>query len=365
MKKIKCHVSIIIPFHSGSNFIIGCLNSLINTVPKNTEIIVVGKVSSNNLDLSCFENIKILDIEKELTYPQAINLGSEHAEGEYLIFCDADTFLTKGWFENLTSFYYSNPKIGIASSKLINPYSNRVLDFGIAFTKYNSPHIGRDRYLDFKTVSFNRKVQAACSANMIIRKSLFLQVNGFNTDLPYSYCDIDLCLRLKKLYLDTWVVSNSIVFHKGDSTKINLGLYKNEVKSRFWALNNDQIEIDMGKYFIENFYYFQSQNSISKSYFLVDMSTVIDREWHHQIFSNELQLNLADRFIIPTSDRDTSHISLYGFLDWNILKLRYPIVYFVDRYISIMENTLWWNIRANSHDIVIDRNGNINSIGDK
>lgn len=359
--KDACRYSIIIPFHGNEIYLRFCLATLEPTIPRDVEIIVV---TNSDFEMSWMgKHVHLLRVDEVLTYPQSINHGASNAKGEFFIFCDADTAYVAGWFENLTSFYHSDRSVGIASSKLVNPYSGRIADFGIGFTQYNSPHIGQDRPFDFKLFQTNRKVQSACSANMIISRALFSELGGFDESLAYSYCDVDLCLRIKELGKEIWVVADSIVFHKGNSSNTNSSMYKADVKGRFWSINGPRVTLDMESYFIEAMHFFTDiYGNTEPSYLLVDLSTVLDRDWHYLLFKNSLNLNIVDRHMSPAKERDASIVPLYDLLSWNILKLRFPIIYFVDRFISIDNNALWWRIRESEHDLVIDRNGNIDKV---
>lgn len=354
--------SIIIPFSGNEEFLKACLESIANTLHMDVEIIIV---TNKKHSLSWLQEAKfnVLRTDEQLVYSQAINYGAQCSRSEYLIFCDSDIYPLPGWFENLSGCYHSNKKIGIVSSKLINPYTGRIIDFGIGFTQYNSPHIGHDRPFDFSLMSANRKVQAACSACMMISKELFVNLNGFNEALTHSYCDLDLCLRAKLLEKETWVAHSSYVFHKGDSSDSNSSIYKNDVKGRFWAINSSRISFDMNYYFEESFSHFVKHNNFSfASYLLIDLSTVLDKASHYELFKKDLNLDIVDIYRNPWKSRDSAHIPLYGFLNWDVLKLRFPIIYFVDRYVALEDNALWWRLRNKSQDLVIDRNANIDKI---
>ena len=40
------------------------------------------------------------------------------------------------------------------------------------------------------------------------------------------------------------------------------------------------------------------------------------------------------------------------------LDIREPFIYFVDSFISLGNNAIWWNLRKCKNDIIIDVNGN-------
>jgi len=354
--------SIIVPYHSNSNYLDLCLQSLVETTPITVEIIVVANNSNEreiNIDIP-YGRIKVIRVKENLGYSKAINLGVDNSEGKYLIFSDSDTvYFDKNWFSNLTSFYTSKENIGIASSKLINPTTGLIIDFGIALSKYTSAHPFMDRPINFPPTLKNRKVQMACSANMIIERSLFYELGMIDTDLVNFYQDVDICLKLKDRSKECWVVADSLAYHKGSSSGVNRSSYRADIKGYYMAKNFHRMEVDLDKYFKMNYDYFKNEtNCIIKSkYLLVDCSSVADREWFYKAI--EQYFPLYETYEMSHSVRDISHISLIDHIGTNILKMNVPIIYFVDRFISLKNNSIWESFRDCSNDIIIDKNANI------
>lgn len=103
MKKIM--FSIIIPIYNAEKHIRQCVDSVLQQTYKNIEIILVDDGSPDNCPLICDEYSKknncIKVIHKENGgVASARNIGIENAEGEYLIFLDADDILVEGALES-------------------------------------------------------------------------------------------------------------------------------------------------------------------------------------------------------------------------------------------------------------------------
>lgn len=356
--------SVIIPYHSNRTYLFNCINSLTSTMPNDVEIIIVANNSNKKeLDIKCdYSNCKILKFDYELMYPKAINMGAQEAKGNTLIFCDADTYYLENWFDALTTLYHSDDSIGYCSSKLVNPKDKKIIDFGIGFTNYNSPHPFKGQNIDYELVRNNIFVQAACAANSIIDKKLYFDIGMFDERLVHSYSDIDLCLRLKDKGYKTCCAANSIVYHQGGST-IGSGMseaLKSDTKGIYMAINSNRIDIDMNKYYKQAADYFmKAVGPFCKEYLCIDFTTVADKQWHYSLFEDIFGCKLSDVFNKPFKTRDASHIPLYYELDSNISALNYPIMYFVDDFQSLKLNSLWKDIRNTDKDIIVDRNANI------
>lgn len=351
--------SIIVPFHSNERLLRLCLRTLRATVPPDVEkIVVLNNHRAEQLpsDLGA-SDLRVVRHEESLGYSRAVNIGAGLARGRTLVFCDADTFYAGEWFSGLTHFHRSTPNVGLASSRLLDPRTGRVLDYGVAFTKYNAPHPQRDVRADAPPVARPRLVQAACSANMIIDADLFSRVGMFDENLHNAYMDLDLCLRLKESGRDCWVVSQSTAFHRGDSAHTHRAAYWADVKATFAAKNAGRIRQDMHRYFEESLAAFRLTHEFAAGYLLIDLSSVIDRSWHYDVLREHIKLlSIYDYY---PGARDLANIPLIDHLGINVLESRTAILYLADRFVSLQPNRMWLDMRCRKDDLVVDRNANV------
>jgi GT2 family glycosyltransferase len=356
--------SVVVPFHSNERLLRFCLHSLLATLPAEVEKIVVlnnGREEALPPD-TALKPFKVVRRHETLGYSGAINLGAEHARGKHLIFCDADTIYREPWFAQLVRFHRATANAGLVSSRLIDSRSGRVADFGIAFTHYNAPHPQRDLLPEEAATQGARKVQAACSANMVISAKLFSQIGRFDETLFNAYPDIDLCLRVNDHGHDCWVTSESTVYHRGDSAQSNRGTYKGDVKAVFMAKNRQRIRIDMDGFFRGSLSRFKNAGGSAGEYLLVDLSTVVDHQWHHDILREHV--TIVGVYDYSLGVRDAPDIALIEHLGLNVVEARHAILYFVDRFVSLRENRLWHEMRRRKDDLVVDRNANVKTLAE-
>ena len=356
--------SVIIPFHSNANILSVCVDSLIGSMDlSESEIIIV----DNNADgsqmpheLHLDKYCKIIYSKENLMYPKAINIGSEKASGEYLIFCDADTCVTKGFQIGLLDAL-KNPNVGYASSMLLNMKTGNVIDFGITSSYYNFPHPFAGRPKNFNLVNETHYPLAACAACSAIKRDLFWDMGGFDSELVHSYSDIDLCLRLIKSDFKTACVANSIVYHCGSSTNgsgMSASL-KEDTKGIFCA-KHPNVPVKIKTYLDKASAYFASMVNIkSIDYFVIDCSTIANPEIYIDTIVNNLNIKETMRYRHPYSQRDAHFIDLLNFVPHSIRNYKVPILYFVDNFLSLKDNILWKICRSDYDDIVVDRNANI------
>lgn len=93
--------SALVPFHSNLNLLTMCVSELLKTLdPCESEIIIIdNNANGSQIDSewALGKQCKIITRQENLMYPSAINLGAEYAQGEYLLFCDADTYVTQNF----------------------------------------------------------------------------------------------------------------------------------------------------------------------------------------------------------------------------------------------------------------------------
>jgi GT2 family glycosyltransferase len=200
------------------------------------EIIVV---DNNSPDDSCammkqhFPGITLIENKENSGFPKGNNIGVSAAKGEYICILNPDTVVAEDTFTKVLTFAKNQPNLGIAGAKMIDgrgnflPESKRgVPTPWVAFTK-----IGGFYKLLPKQQIFNRyyaqhlseyQTGKACilpGCFMVMRRSLYLEVGGFDEDCFMYSDDIDLSYTVLKKGLDNYYFADAPVIHyKGEST---------------------------------------------------------------------------------------------------------------------------------------------------
>jgi GT2 family glycosyltransferase len=134
-------VSIIILTYNNILFSRLCLKSIYcNTTYPNFEVIVVDNASSDGTPVwlksyaETHANLKVLSNEENRGFSGGNNQGSQEATGEFLIFLNNDTVVTKGWIEKLLTHMQSDPTIG-----LLGPVTNSTGNEARIWVNYQTP----------------------------------------------------------------------------------------------------------------------------------------------------------------------------------------------------------------------------------
>ncbi|MBO1926319.1 glycosyltransferase [Thiomicrorhabdus sp. 6S2-11] len=92
------YFSIIIPVYNVADYLSQCVDSVLNQTYRDFEIILVNDCSTDNSLPICEEysakeqNIRLIDLSKNLGSSVARNTGVDNSKGQYLIFLDSDDF---------------------------------------------------------------------------------------------------------------------------------------------------------------------------------------------------------------------------------------------------------------------------------
>ena len=229
-------VSIIIPVYNRIEYTRKCLESVFEFGSKyDFEIIVVDNYSTDGtkeyLD-GLGEKITAVHNKENLGFARASNMGAKHAKGEYLLFLNNDTIVTKNWMDILVRELDNNQNVAIAGSKLLFP-DETIQHAGVVFDENKLPyHIYAREIKEKDYVNKKRTFNALTAACMLVRKSIFNEVGCFDENFLNGYEDIDLCLKIKELGMDIMYCPESVLYHyesisegRGDKYKENRELF--------------------------------------------------------------------------------------------------------------------------------------------
>lgn len=140
-------VSVIIPMHNSSKFIIECINSVINQTYKNLEIILIDDKSTDDTlkKVSSIKDKRIKLIKLKYNSGAAVtrNKGIEESTGDYIAFLDSDDFWVNDKIEKQVKFikdktfiyskyiYFKENKTHVADVPLSYTYNKLLKNSGI------------------------------------------------------------------------------------------------------------------------------------------------------------------------------------------------------------------------------------------
>ena len=203
-------VSVIIPNMDHVEDLKRCISSIEEkSTYRNIEYIIVENNSREPETFAYYqklqeENDKVQVVTREgsFNFSALNNYGASFAKGEYLLLLNNDTMVINAdWLEELLG-YGMRPDVGIVGARLYYgddtiQHAGVVLGLGgmaghcfVQFPKYDPGYFSR-----ILTAQDYSAVTAAC---MLVRRSVFEEVNGMTEELAVAFNDVDFCLKVRE-----------------------------------------------------------------------------------------------------------------------------------------------------------------------
>jgi len=212
-------VSIIIVNYNGREFTRACLQSLAAVNPAvEHEIILVDNCSddgSSKMILAEFPGVVLLQQNFNEGFGRANNRGARAASGEFLFFVNNDTLFTQDILTPLKGFMETDKSIGAAAPMLLHPDGTFQLSAGKYPSFLHEIQTKRNTAL-MKNIPDHRTpkiVDWVSFAAVMIRRSAFEQIQGFDERYFMYFEDADFCYRIKKAGYKTYYCAEYTIIH--------------------------------------------------------------------------------------------------------------------------------------------------------
>jgi GT2 family glycosyltransferase/Flp pilus assembly protein TadD len=216
-------VSIIIPLFNKVEYTRKCVEALSRTVEPGefVEIVIVDNGSTDGTAAflgTLAGDVVIVRNMKNLGFAKACNQGARVARGRDIVFLNNDTEPMPGWVDALLSASRRH-RADICGAKLLYP-NGTIQHAGVAIGPWKTGfHIFNGFPADDPAVNRYREFQAVTAACMLVRKSVFLDLGGFEEAYRNGYEDVDFCLRARKNGHRVLYVPESVLVHHEETTE--------------------------------------------------------------------------------------------------------------------------------------------------
>lgn len=222
-------LSVVILNYNVRYFLEQCIRSVQKAIANlEAEIIII---DNNSPDDSCdmvkskFRNITLIENKENVGFSKANNQAVKIAKGKYVCILNPDTAVSEDCFEKSLSYYKNQKNIGSLGVFLMDGTGNFLPE-----SKRNFPSpktsllklLGQNSryYAEHLNPEEQGSVEVLVGAFMLMTKSIYDEVGGFDEDYFMYGEDIDLSYKITKAGYENHYLGDAIVLHyKGESTK--------------------------------------------------------------------------------------------------------------------------------------------------
>lgn len=200
-------VSVIIPSKDQPALLERCLSSLFSiTDYPDYQVIVVDTGSVEPETFALYDRyldkprLKRVDYSGEFNFSRACNVGAQQSDGELLLFLNNDTeILHEDWLRLMVQ-WFEVPEVGIVGAKLLYP-DGKIQHAGVVIGLHGlAAHVfalmDEHTMTMFGSDDWYRNYMAVTGACLMIPRSIFDTIGGFEEDYKLNYSDVELCIAV-------------------------------------------------------------------------------------------------------------------------------------------------------------------------
>ena len=222
--------TIIIPSKDRADLLEACLKSLVDTQPRDFEMVIVDNGSEKAETLSLYDRLKadarvrILYLPGPFNFSALCNSAAAIAKASVIVFLNNDSVVrTPDWLGKLVSWAL-RPDVGAVGTRLVYPsgslqHAGVVVGLG-GHAAHGDRDAGPSQPGYMRRLVASREVSAVTAACLALEKAKFDFVGGFDESrFPIELNDIDLCLRLAAAGWTTVCLAEPILVHHESATR--------------------------------------------------------------------------------------------------------------------------------------------------
>ncbi|MGI4779701.1 MAG: glycosyltransferase family 2 protein [Janthinobacterium lividum] len=229
-------VAIVIPTKNHGALVRQCIESIERTASGiDYEIVLVDHDSNDPESLAYFDSIRgkhvVLNYSGPFNFSAINNWATRQITPDFThyLFCNNDIeALEQGWLGRMLELA-QRPETGAVGAKLLYPGEEVCQHAGVGVGLYGAAeHYGKFMKVHLPDGSIeqgymggmivNREMSAVTAACVLIRRDVFLQVDGYDERLAVGFGDVDLCLRIRAAgYLVMFCAHALLIHHESIS----------------------------------------------------------------------------------------------------------------------------------------------------
>ncbi len=214
--------SILIVNWNGMAVLPRCLQSVHDQVCRDFEVLLVDNGSQDrSLEFvrDRHPEVRLIALPQNVGFAAANNRAAREALGEWLILLNNDAYPDPHWLDILDQAAGQYPDVAMFASRLLMADApDRIDGTGDAYHVSGAVWNRQHRHPAETADAAVREVFAPQGAAAMIRRSAFLEADGFDEDFFSYHEDLDLAFRLRLRGHRCLYLPDALVYHKGSHT---------------------------------------------------------------------------------------------------------------------------------------------------
>jgi N-acetylglucosaminyl-diphospho-decaprenol L-rhamnosyltransferase len=175
-----------------------------------------------------FPAVQVIESGANLWFTGGNNLGIRQAQGDYVLMLNPDTVIQPGALQTLVAYLDAHDEAGAVTSRMefsdgrlqrncsrFAGYVDLVLGYTLLGALLKPWRDARRRvmwYADWDRES-GRPVDVAPDSNLMVRRPILAQIDGFDESLKLYFTEDDICLRIKATGAEIHYVAGATITH--------------------------------------------------------------------------------------------------------------------------------------------------------
>lgn len=261
---------------------------------------------------------------------------------------NADIILSEYCLENLIK-PFGDKEIDAVQPLLIYPQNMMTQSTGHIFCQYYNTHLFENRPVNDLIVQKEGYRKAFTTALCAVRKEIFFQYSGFNEEFFNAWEGMELGLKITTNGGKCLYTPDARAFHIRGGGRGQYKIDETPQTAYFWSTWGGRISENLSE--ILNLQLNQIQ--VGPRYCLINFSCIRNFE----VISNKLKINISDS-IKYTEYAGNKTIEFFKAIPYFWLNFDDDIIFLANNYTVIKNNQLWFKMRKEHNDIIIDLAGN-------
>jgi GT2 family glycosyltransferase len=195
------------------------------------ELVIVDNNSNDREALEYLSTLpQVIRFTEPYNFSRMSNLGAAHSKGDYLVFLNNDTeVVTPEWIESLLE-HAQRTEVGMVGPVLLYPPHKSgggqstiqnggevIAAGGVANGAFRGLRAESAGY--FSLAKVIRNCSSVTAAALMVRRSVFQELGGFDEGLPVAFNDVDLCLRAREKGYRLVINPHAVLYHHEKATR--------------------------------------------------------------------------------------------------------------------------------------------------